>query len=89
VKTIKLLALAIFLLVLANITMANYSLDDSVIVADLDSQITSLKHANIILRSEVASRGSLTQAIETIVAEGYTTPSTIATLAQPDNLALR
>ena len=88
-KTIKLLALAIFLLVLANITMANYSLDDSVIVADLDSQITSLKHANIILRSEVASRGSLTQAIETIVAEGYTTPSTIATLAQPDNLALR
>ncbi len=88
-KTIKLLALAIFLLVLTNITMANYSLDDSVVVSDLDSQITSLKHANIILRSEVASRGSLTQAVETIMAEGYTTPSTIATLAQPGALALR
>lgn len=88
-KVVKLLGLTIFLLVLTNITVANYSLDDSAVVSDLTSEITSLKHANIILRSEVASRGSLTQAVETIMAQGYIQPSTVATLAHNGSIALR
>lgn len=88
-KIIKTLAFAIFLLILANITMANYSLDDSAVVSDLAVEINSLKHANIILRSEVATRGSLTQAVEVILSQGYQSPKEIATLAEPGVVALR
>ena len=88
-KTIKIFSGIIFLHVITNITMANYSLDDSQVVSDLAGEIISLKHANTILRSEVASKGSLTQAVEKIVAAGYTQPSAIATLSGPSSVASR
>lgn len=88
-KTIKLLGITILLLVLTNITLANFALDDSAVVAELTSEITSLKHANVILNSEVATRGSLTLAFKRVQEEGYVATPTVATLAQPGVVALR
>jgi len=88
-KTIKLLGITILLLVLTNITLANFALDDSAVVSDLTSEITSLKHANVILNSEVATRGSLTLAIQRVEEQGFIAAPTVATLARPGVVALR
>lgn len=88
-RLVKLLGLAIVLLGLYSVTLSNHSLDDSVVVADLNHEISSLAHANDVLRAKIASRGSLTAAAEEIEAKGYTSPDAIATLSAPSEVASR
>lgn len=88
-KVIKLLGVTILLLVVTSVTLSNRSLDDTQVVADLSREIASLEHANCILRSELATRGSLLLAIDKLAPLGYAEPETIAALPEPGHVASR
>lgn len=88
-KLIKLLALAIITLVIGSVTVSNRSVDESLIVADLTQQITSLQNKNTILRAEVASAGALAQINDKIREAGFVSTPTVAALHTAATVALR
>jgi len=88
-KTLKILGFLIVLLVITSVTFSNHSLDDSELVKGLSKDISSLEHANTILRSEVARRGSLSASLDKIEAAGFTVPEQVATLSSPGQVASR
>ena len=79
-KLIKLFSLIIVVLVIGSVTMSNRSVDESIVVANLDKQISTLQDQNTILKAQVASTGALTNLSDKIAAEGFTESPTIASI---------
>ena len=87
-KAVIALSGVIVTLVLVSVTITNRSVDDSQVVADLNSQITALARENTILQASVADAGSLTALSDKITAAGFSDAKTIAALAVPSAVAL-
>ncbi len=87
-KGVVALSGVIVALVLVSVTITNRSVDDSQVVADLNSQITALARENTILQASVADAGSLTALSDKITAAGFTDTKTIAALTVPSAVAL-
>ncbi len=60
--------------------MSNRSVDQSIIISNLDQQISKLQDQNTLLKAQVASTGALTSINDKIVAAGFTEPAKIASL---------
>jgi hypothetical protein len=88
-KLVKILSALIITLVIANITLTNRNVDESVVVANLTKQITALQNQNTILTAEVAELGSLTHISSEISALGFTDTPKIAAIPTAPAVALR
>jgi hypothetical protein len=78
-KLIKILSVVIVLLVIANVTITNRSIDQGVEVTSLIREINQLQNENTIMKAQIAEAGSLGALSEKIIAAGYTeTPIAIA-----------
>ncbi len=88
-KLIKLLFVVIIALVLGSVTMSNRSVDESVVVADLEHEITLLQDQNTILQAEVAASGALSTLSARIAEAGFTESPKVAALPTPTAVALR
>lgn len=88
-KLIKFLFVIIVALVIANVTLTNRSVDESVVMADLSREIELLQNENTILKSEVASAGSLNKISENIATAGFVETPKVVTLSAPSSVASR
>lgn len=88
-KMIKLLSAVIVTLVLWNVTLTNRTVDDSLLVGNLEQEIVELKNSNTILAAQVASLGSLQYLQPKIVSAGYIEQPRVASLMPPSALAQR
>ena len=88
-KLVKVLFAIIIALVIGNVTLTNRNVDESVIVADLTKQISTLQKQNTILSAQVANLGSLSQVSTQIAALGFTDTPKLASLQSPASVALR
>ena len=88
-KLIKLLFAVITLLVITNVTLTNRSVDESLVVADLSRDITSLQKENTILKAQVASLGSLGTIREKIAEAGFTAAPKVASITTSSSVASR
>lgn len=88
-KLIKALFAVIVVLVIGNVTLANRSVDESIVVADLSSEITSLQNENTILKSSVATAGSLGTLSLRIEEAGFVSSPKIATVETTSSVASR
>lgn len=88
-KLIKALFAVIVVLVIGNVTIANRSVDESLVVSDLSSEISSLQNENTILKSEVAQAGSLGNLSLRIEEAGFVSSEKIASLETTSSVASR
>jgi len=88
-KLIKALFALIVVLVITNVTVANRSVDESIIVSDLSAQISSLQNENTILKSVIASIGSLGSLSQRIEEAGFVGSPKIASLETISSVATR
>lgn len=88
-KLIKLLSFVILALVITNVTLTNRSVDESIVVADLSRDITSLQKENTILKAQVAALGSLTDLEQKIAEAGFTASPKVASVTTVSSLASR
>lgn len=77
-KLIKALFAVIVMLVIGNVTLANRSVDESLVVSDLSSEIAALQNENTILKSVVASAGSIGSLSTKIEEAGFVATPKIA-----------
>lgn len=88
-KLIKILFIVITVLVIGNVTIANRSVDESIVVADLSAEISSLQNENTILKSVVASAGSLGSLSQKIEEAGFVSNPKVAALDTSSSIASR
>ena len=88
-KIIKLLSFFIVALVIANVTLTNKSVDESLVVSNLSRDIATLENENTILKAEVASSGSIKELSVRIEAAGFVSTLNIASLPSVSNVASR
>lgn len=88
-KLIKALFGLIVVLVIASVTLTNRTLDESLVVANLDKEISALQNQNTILRAQVAAAGSLTVLSPKIVEAGFVESSNTLSLSSVSSVALR
>jgi len=88
-KIIKLLSFVIVALVIANVTLTNKSVDESLVVSNLSRDIAILENENTILKAEVASSGSIKELSTRIEAAGFVSTGNIASLPSVSNVASR
>jgi hypothetical protein len=88
-KLIKLLFAVIVVLVLGNVTLANRSVDESIVVSDLSAEIAALQNENTILKSEVAQSGSLGNLSLRIEEAGFVSSPKIAAVETSSAVASR
>ena len=88
-KLIKALFAVIVVLVIGNVTIANRSVDESIVVSDLSAEIASLQNENTILKSSVASAGSLGTLSLMIEEAGFVASPKIATITTTSSVASR
>ncbi|PIR98984.1 hypothetical protein COT87_01890 [Candidatus Collierbacteria bacterium CG10_big_fil_rev_8_21_14_0_10_44_9] len=88
-KLIKILSVIIVLLVIANVTITNRSVDEGVVVANLGKEINELQNQNTIMKATIAEAGSLSSLREKIVSAGYIETSKVTTLANVSSVASR
>ena len=88
-KLIKALFAVIVVLVIGNVTIANRSVDESIVVSDLSAEISSLQNENTILKSSVASAGSLGTLSLRIEEAGFVASPKIATITTTSSVASR
>ncbi len=88
-KLIKILSGLIVALVIWNVTLTNRSVDDSLVVANLDKEISALQNQNTILRSRVASLGSLGNLRHRIEQAGFVANPTVVALPDTSSVASR
>lgn len=88
-KLIKALFAVIIVLVIGNVTIANRSVDESIVVSDLSAEIASLQNENTILKSSVASAGSLGMLSLRIEEAGFVASPKIATITTTSSVASR
>ena len=88
-KLIKFLFAVIVALVIANVTLTNRSVDESVVVAGLTRDIAKLQNDNTILKSQVASAGSLSKISDKIAQAGFVESPKVVTIGVPSSVASR
>lgn len=88
-KIIKLLSFVIVALVIANVTLTNKSVDESLVVSNLSRDIAAIQNENMILKAEVASAGSIKELSPRIQAAGFESTLNIASLPSVSNVASR
>lgn len=88
-KLIKALFVVIVALVIGNVTLANKSVDESLVVSDLSSEIATLQNENTILKASVASAGSLGNLSLKIEEAGFVSSPKIAALETTAAVASR
>ena len=88
-KLIKFLFAVIVALVIANVTLTNRSVDESVVVAGLTRDIAKLQNDNTILKSQVASAGSLSEISDEIAQAGFVESPKVVTIGVPSSVASR
>lgn len=88
-KLIKALFVVIIALVIGNVTLANRSVDEGILVSDLTNEINSLQNQNTILRSDVASAGSLSSMATRIEEAGFVVTPKIASVQTGASVASR
>ncbi len=88
-KLIKFLALVIVGLVITNVTLTNRSVDESILVADLSSEISELQNQNRILESQVAEAGSLDAVRQKLAEIGFVETPAIVSITVPGSVASR
>ena len=88
-KMIKALFAVIVVLVITNVTLANRSVDESIVVSDLSAEISALQNENTILKSVVASAGSLGSLSQRIDEAGFVSSPNIAAIETTSSVASR
>lgn len=88
-KLIKIFFTLIIALVIGSVTLTNRTLDESLVVANLDKEITALQNQNTILRSQVAVAGSLGTLSPKITEAGFVESSNTLSLSSVSSVALR
>lgn len=88
-KLIKFLSVIIVLLVIANVTITNRSVDEGVTVANLGKEISALQNQNTILAAQVASAGSLGNISARLVDAGFVETKNIAAIQSTPSVASR
>ncbi len=88
-RLIKILFALIVVLVIASVTLTNRTLDESLVVANLDKEISTLQNQNTILRAQVAVSGSLSALSPKIAQAGFVESSNTLSLSSVSSVALR
>jgi len=88
-KLIKFLSLIIVALVLVNVTLTNRTVDESLYLSQLSSDINSLQEDNLLRQTRIAQLGSLPVLAEKIEAAGFVETPTVVALPTPASVALR
>ncbi len=88
-KLIKALSLIIVILVISSVTLTNRSVDESLVVGELNREIASLENQNTILKAEVSAIGSLGNLSVLIEEAGFSTSPTLVTLPGTTSVASR
>ncbi len=88
-KLVKILAVVIIALVIGNVTLTNRNVDESVVVATLTKQITTLQNQNTIAAAQVAELGSITHVSHQLAELGFTETPKLAALPAAPDVALR
>lgn len=88
-KLIKFLFFVIVVLVIANVTLTNRSVDESLVMSSLNRDIASLQNENTILRAQVAGLGSLDNLSQKIAEAGFVSTPKVATLTTTSAVASR
>ncbi|MFZ2199792.1 MAG: hypothetical protein WAV40_03315 [Microgenomates group bacterium] len=88
-KLIKFFCFIIVVLVIGNVTLTNRSVDESLVVANLSRDISALQNENTILKSEVASAGSIVELSSKIEAAGFISSGKVAALPSVSSVASR
>jgi len=74
---------------LGNVTLTNRSVDESLVVSQLNKEIKSLEDQNILTQARIAESGSLTLLAERIAQAGYVDNAAIVALPNSASMALR
>lgn len=88
-KLIKLLFAVITLLVIANVTLTNRTVDESVVVSRLNQEIEILQNENTILRAQVAQAGSLGNLTLKLQEAGFVTSPQVVAVDTTTSVASR
>lgn len=88
-KLVKTLFAVITVLVIANVTLTNRNVDESLVVSDLVKEISTLQNSNTILASQVAAAGSIGALSEKIKESGFVDSTRIVSLSNTSSVALR
>jgi hypothetical protein len=88
-KLIKFLFVIIVGLVIANVTLTNAAVDESIIVANLTDDIADLQNANTIAAAQSAAAGSLGSLTARIHEAGFVAAPTLVSVETPSPVALR
>lgn len=87
-KIVKILSVVIFMLLALNIYVANHAVDESIVVADLTTEIQELTKENLLLRQNVAKASSLTLLESKIRESGFIDAKNVAYIST-SNIASR
>lgn len=88
-KLIKILFMVIVALVITNVTLANRTVDEGVVVANLTRDINELHNQNTILRSQVAASGAIGNLSTKLAEAGFVESTKIVSLSPTSNVASR
>ena len=88
-KLIKCLFVVIIVLVIANVTLTNRSVDEGVVVSGLSRDIATLQNQNTILKAQVAESGAIGNLTTKLAEAGFTESPKIASLKTASSVALR
>lgn len=88
-KLIKLLFGVIVVLVIANVTLTNRSVDEGIVVANLSKEISELQNQNTILKGQVASLGSIGNLTAKLAEAGFVETPKVVSLPTTSSVASR
>lgn len=88
-KLIKILFVVIIILVIGNVTLTNQTLDEGFFVSKLNEEIVQIQNDNTILRSQVASIGSLSNLSDKLEAAGFVESPKVVSIPTPSSVATR
>lgn len=88
-KLIKLLFGVIVILVIANVTLTNRSVDEGIVLANLSKEITALQNENTILKGQVASLGSISNLTAKLEEAGFIETPKVVSLPTTSSVASR
>jgi cell division protein FtsB len=88
-KLIKLLFAVIVVLVIANVTLTNRTVDEGVVVANLSQEIAQLQNENTILKAQVAAAGSIGNLSAKLTEAGFVETGKVVSLSTTASVASR
>ena len=88
-KLIKLLSLVIIALVVANVTLTNRTVDDGVVLSNLNKEITDLQNETTILKSKVSAAGAIGNLSAKLAEAGFVETGKVVALSSHTSVASR